>query len=89
MSNKRAKSQQPRIWEVESVESYLARGGTITTCPPARNPDLFDWNTMIDRLDNSAPPMSTDVTVTRWSLGSDISTAIQEAAAGSVPAFEE
>tara|TARA_R110000868_G_scaffold143263_5_gene361228 strand:- start:1771 stop:2019 length:249 start_codon:yes stop_codon:yes gene_type:complete len=74
--------------ERESVSDFLARGGRIEKCPSLASHETFDWNTMVDRLDNSAPPLSTDVSVSRWSLGSDITFAIRESGMGTVPDYE-
>lgn len=64
---------------VESIDEWLSRGNRITTCQPGVSGHVTEWESLAGRIDNCPPPLCADVTVSSWTVGSDVASAITEA----------
>ena len=45
MARKAKAVEEPRETRTETIEQYLARGGTITTCPPGQRSEDVTYKT--------------------------------------------
>jgi hypothetical protein len=73
-----------RIYQRESIDEFLSRGGKITHVPASMSADQCTWESLAKRIDNAPMPMETESDASRWSVGSDITYAIRESQSATV-----
>ena len=76
----RRKHTPPPPTRYETIDEWLSRGHTITTCKPGVSAHMTEWNTLEGRIDNCPEPLCADVDVSSWTVGTSVAGSITEAA---------
>jgi hypothetical protein len=62
----------------ETMQEFLNRGGRVQRVASNVSAHLYEWDGLVTRIDCSPEPYCADVTVSAWSVGSDIAATVQE-----------
>lgn len=62
----------------ETMQEFLNRGGRVQRLASNVSAHLYEWEGLVTRIDCSPEPYCADVTVSSWSVGSDIAATVQE-----------
>ena len=62
----------------ETMQEFLNRGGRVQRLASNVSSHLYEWEGLVTRIDCSPEPYCADVTVSSWSVGSDIAATVQE-----------
>lgn len=62
----------------ETMQEFLNRGGRVQRIASNVSAHLYEWDGLVTRIDCSPEPYCADVTVSSWSVGSDIAATVQE-----------
>ena len=62
----------------ETMQEFLNRGGRVQRVASNVSAHLYEWDGLVTRIDCSPEPYCADVTVSAWSLGSEIAATMQE-----------
>ena len=71
-------TQPQQHWQTETLAEYLDRGQHITRVAPGVSSHISEWDTLASRIDHSPEPYCADVTVSSWSVGSEVAATIRE-----------
>jgi len=74
----KVRMQPQQHWQTETLAEYLDRGQIITRIAPGVSSHVSEWDTLASRIDHSPEPYCADVTVSSWSVGSDVAATVQE-----------
>jgi hypothetical protein len=60
------------------MQEFLNRGGRVQRVASNVSAHLYEWDGLVTRIDCSPEPYCADVTVSAWSVGSEIAATMQE-----------